>query len=179
MEQETSVSKIDVFYQGSKIQRVEHLEADGDATLGAIKAQIVAKHACDADVLLFREDGDEPVDETLSAKTAAGPSGAKLHVHACRHIDITVAFAGRTAKRKFAPGTTVGRVKQWAAEHEFGLTKDDAAEHVLQIASTGDRPAPGTHIGSIAHCPDCRIAFDLVPDQRINGAHVEMSHDGT
>ena len=27
----------------------------------------------------------------------------------------------------------------------------------------------GTHLGAIAACPDCRIAFDLVPNERVNG----------
>lgn len=41
---------------------------------------------------------------------------------------------------------------------------------MLQIAVTKDRPDPGSHLGTIAACPDCRLAFDLVPNERVNGA---------
>ena len=40
---------------------------------------------------------------------------------------------------------------------------------MLQIAGTHDRPAPGTHLGTLAACPECCFAFDLVPDERVNG----------
>ena len=49
-----------------------------------------------------------------------------------------------------------------------------AGEHVLQIAGTHDRPSPSTHVGVLVHCPDCQIAFDLVPDQRVNGSCGEV-----
>ena len=50
------------------------------------------------------------------------------------------------------------------------MTGEEAGEHVLQIAGTKDRPDPGTHLGTIASCPACKIAFDLVPDERVNGS---------
>jgi hypothetical protein len=45
----------------------------------------------------------------------------------------------------------------------------DAAEHVLQLTGTADRPDADTHIGALASCPDCRLAFDLVPLKRVEG----------
>ena len=50
------------------------------------------------------------------------------------------------------------------------MTEEEAGEHVLQIAGTQDRPPPGAHIGTLTSCPACRVHFDLVPDERINGA---------
>jgi hypothetical protein len=50
------------------------------------------------------------------------------------------------------------------------MTPEEASEHVLQILGTQDRPSPGTHLGALTKCPHCRLAFDLVPDQRVNGA---------
>jgi hypothetical protein len=49
------------------------------------------------------------------------------------------------------------------------MTPQEAGEHVLQITGTKDRPDPGTHLGTLAACPDCRLAFDLVPNERVNG----------
>ena len=98
-----------------------------------------------------------------------GGRGAAVGQHYQVHVAVAVAFNGETVHHRFGPGTTVARVKTWAAERKFGMTPQEAGEHVLQIAGTKDRPDPGTHLGSIASCPDCRIAFDLVPNERVNG----------
>jgi hypothetical protein len=82
---------------------------------------------------------------------------------------MAVTFNGETVHHHFGPGTTVARVKTWAAERKFGMTPQEAGEHVLQISGTKDRPDPGTHLGTIASCPACKIAFDLVPNERVNG----------
>jgi hypothetical protein len=57
-------------------------------------------------------------------------------------------------------------VKRWATEHKFGMSEEEAGEHVLQIAGGHDRPAPGTHIGSLTDSKVCGLAFDLVADER-------------
>lgn len=163
------MTHIDVFYQVEHSGRIEHLRADESETLAGIKARIGDKHGCGTDALIFFEEGDEPLDETATVGSVAGPAGAKLHVHRCRRVHVAVNFAGKAVAREFAPGTTVAHVKRWAAEREFGMSRDEAGEHVLQITGTHDRPAPGTHIGALAACPACRVAFDLVPDERVNG----------
>jgi hypothetical protein len=53
---------------------------------------------------------------------------------------------------------------------KFGMSEEEAGEHVLQIAGTHNRPAPGTHIGALVSHGQCRIAFNLVPEERVNGA---------
>jgi hypothetical protein len=60
-------------------------------------------------------------------------------------------------------------VKHWATEG-FGMSPEDAGEHVLQLTGTAERPSPGTHLGVLAHCPECHVRFDLVPNERVNGA---------
>lgn len=165
------MKRVDVFYQGEGICEINHLETDSEQTLAAVKAAIVQKHGGDVDLLIFVEEGEgEPVAETRTVATIAGPAGAKIHLHRCRHVEVLVSFAGKTAKRVFAPSATVARVKQWAALHEFGMTEEEAGEHVLQISGSHDRPAPGAHIGTLTACPACRVHFDLLPDERINGA---------
>ena len=57
-----------------------------------------------------------------------------------------------------------------AINHGGALIRGDLdGEHVLQIAGTKDRPDPGTHLGTITSCPACKIGFDLVPNERVNG----------
>ena len=49
------------------------------------------------------------------------------------------------------------------------MSKEEAGEHVLQISGTHERPNPGTHIGALRMVGCHTLAFDLVPDQRVNG----------
>jgi hypothetical protein len=163
------MNTIEVFYQGEQIGRVDHLEIPATAILADVKAVIVSKHHC-ADALLFLEDGEDAIDEQTPVGKIASATGLKLHVHRCRRIDVTVTFNNDTVERKFAPGTTVARVKRWAAEQKFKMTPEEAGEHVLQIVGTQERPAPSAHIGTLTSHPACRIAFDLVPNERVNGA---------
>jgi len=160
---------IDIFYQLEGISEIQHILAPPDETVAALKARIKAKHGISDDAWLFVEDDDGDIDESKSVGAIATSAGVKVHLHRCRRVDVTVAFAGRTLEHKFAPGTTVARIKRWAAQ-ELGMSKEDVGEHVLQISGTHHRPTPSTHIGTLAKCPACRIAFDLVPDERVNGS---------
>ena len=162
---------IDIFYQVEGVSEIQHISAASDEQLGALKTRIAAKHSIGNDGALFPEDIDDPVNETVTVGSIATPAGAKLHLHRCRSITVTVAFAGRMLEHRFGPGTTVARVKNWAAQ-QLGMSKEDAGEHVLQISGTRERPTPSTHIGTLASCPACRVSFDLVPDERVNGAPV-------
>lgn len=161
---------IDVFYQGEGIGEIAHIEIEPDTAFAALKTILIEKHGATHGALLFLEDEDEPLDESILVKDRASPKGLKVHVHHCRHVEVTVTFNGESVERRFPPSATVARVKRWAAEKKFGMSEDEAGEHVLQIASTHDRPAPGTHIGSLTESKICNLAFDLVPDERVNGA---------
>jgi hypothetical protein len=152
------MTSIDVFYQGEGIREIAHFEADPAHTFAIVKLAIVEKHGLEHETLIFLEDSDEPVDEQCFLREHIGRAGIKAHLHRCRHIAVEVTFNGEIVHHRFGPGTTVNRVKKWAAEHEFGM-----------ISGSTDRPDPGTHLGAIVSCPDCRIAFDLVPNERVNG----------
>ncbi|MFZ5610270.1 MAG: hypothetical protein ACOY99_11760 [Pseudomonadota bacterium] len=164
------MKSIDLFYQGEGVGEIEHIELEPDATFAVLKARLVEKHKVPFDALLFIEDEDEPIDEGVHLKDRATAKGLKVHIHRCRHVEVTVTFNGETVERRFPPSTTVARVKRWAAETKFEMSEEEAGEHVLQIAGTHDRPAAGTHIGALTNGKVCALAFDLVPDERINGA---------
>lgn len=163
------MKSIDLFYQGEGVGEVAHLELEPEATFAVLKARLVEKHQIPVDALLFIEDEDEPIDEGVLLKDRATAKGLKVHIHRCRHVEVTVTFNGETVERRFPPSATVARLKRWAAEKKFGMSEEEAGEHVLQIAGTHDRPAPGTHIGALTDGKVCGVAFDLVPDERING----------
>jgi hypothetical protein len=165
------MTKVNVFVQGEGISDVLRIELDPGTTVGGLKkeCEAIRKIPLNGEVAVFTEDADAPLGDDIAISTLDVRHGIRLHVHRCRHVEVKVSFAGRAAERSFTPAATIGRVKLWAAQ-EFGLSKEDAAEHVLQISGSTVQPDPDTHVGSLVSCPTCGIAFDLVPSQRINGS---------
>ncbi len=165
------MKSLDLFCQGEGVGETVHIELDLDATFAVLKARLTEEHRIPPDdALLFIEDEDEPLDESVLVKDRATAKGLKVHIHRCRQVKVTVMFNGKTAECHFPPSATIARVKRWAAEKEFGMSEDEAGEHVLQVAGTHERPAPGTHIGVLTNDKDDSVSFDLVPDERVNGA---------
>ena len=164
------MNSIDLFCQGEGIGEILHIELESDAPFAVLKSRLAEELRIPDDALLFIEDEDEPIDESILVKERATAKGLKVHIHRCRYVKVSVMFNGKTVECHFGPSATVARVKRWAAEKEFGMTEDEAGEHVLQIAGTHDRPAPGTHIGALTDDKADSLSFDLVPDQRVNGA---------
>jgi hypothetical protein len=164
------MASIDIFYQGEGLLDIQHLEVAPEATFGVVKALLLERHAGLENALLFVEEEEEPIEDAVCVKDRALATGLKIHLHRCRYVETTVAFNGHQVERRFSPAATVARVKHWAAVEKFGMTAEEAGEHVLQIAGKHDRPAPGTHIGTLTDGRVCGVAFDLVPDQRVNGA---------
>lgn len=161
---------IDIFYQGEGIREIGHLEFGAEDTIRDLKHAIEKKNGLSGEFLVFIEDQDEPASDKDRLEKHGGKGGIKIHLHRCRQIKVAVTFNGETVHHPFSPATTIARVKQWAAVRKFGMSEDEAGEHVLQIAGTHDRPAPNVHIGTLAAHPGCSIGFDLVPDERVNGA---------
>jgi len=168
------MTSISIFYQGAGIPDVEHLEADIEKTFKEIKDLLGAKHAFTGEFFLFLENEDEPAQDNLKLEKQKSPKGIKAHIHHCRHIEVSVTFNGQTVHHQFGPGTTIAKVKHWAAVKKFQMTDEEAGEHVLQISGTHDRPKPGTHLGALSSCKECRIAFDLLPNERVNGMFIDQ-----
>ena len=161
---------IELFYQGEGLGEMQHLEIEADASVAVLRARLVEKHGLSPDVLVFLEDEDEPIRDDMPLKECATEKGLKVDLHRLRQVKVTVTFNGKIVERLFSPGATIARVKRWAAEREFGMSEAEAGEHVLQFSGKHDRPAPGTHIGALSDVETRVLAFDLVPDERVNGA---------
>src|SRR5579872_7099731 len=124
---------VNVFYQGEGLREIEHLEVSEEQALSALKSLLIQRHGLPAEFLIFLEDGDEPLDQTLPVRECSSSGSVKLHLHRCRHVEVAVSFNGKTVEHRFAPAATIARVKRWAAEKQFGMSRDEATEHVLQI----------------------------------------------
>jgi hypothetical protein len=95
---------------------------------------------------------------------------SRIHVHRCRNVVVKVTFNGTDKEETFRPAATVKRVKRWAVGKKgFDLSDVDAAEHVLQLSGSTERPDEDVHIGTLVTHPQCAVSFDLVPKVRIEG----------
>jgi len=160
---------IDIFYQGEGIAALEHIAIAEHEAFGTLRLAIAEKHGHREDVLLFIEDEGYPVADDVLIISKAGRAGVNAHVHRCREIKVLVHFKEKSVHHLFAPGSTVARVKHWAAVHKFGMTEEEASHHHLQIAGTTDQPGPGTHIGTLVSSKTCMVDFDLVSTPKVNG----------
>ncbi|MDA7430898.1 hypothetical protein PGB28_20765 [Primorskyibacter aestuariivivens] len=167
------MTQIDVFYQGEDLDDIQHLELEDAATIGDFKKLISERHGANVDVHVFIEDAEDPSSDDACLADLGDPTGLKLHYHRQRRIEVCVTYNGEDECRLFPPSATIKRVKRWFAKNKFGMAKEEAGEHLLQISGTHERPHPGTHIGALAKCGCTKLEFDLVPDQRVNG-HTEL-----
>jgi hypothetical protein len=164
---------IQVFMQGEGIRDIRLVEVPAGASIRDVVAVAIAhgfSAATDGAAVIFVEDSDDALALDLTIEAAGIHHHGSMHVHRCTTVATTVHFNGDSKVRNFGPGTTVARVKDWAVStHVFNLTPVDAAEHVLQITGTQDRPDEDVHIGTLVHAPHCVLAFDLVAKVRVEG----------
>ena len=167
------MTKIDILLQGEAIADIELIAVPEGTTFGALLAEAAKRRtASDADevaFLIFLEDEDEPIDPKRRIGRHAAGRPHRVHVHRCRRIEVRTTFNGETKAATFAPGTTVGAAKRKIAQGLFDMDPKDAAEHVLQLAGTAERPEPDTHLGALVTKQRCAIDFDLVPLTRVEG----------
>jgi len=165
------MSKINIFLQGEDIKDVVRLQLEPRDTVLDVKRACASQVGVQADggAAVFLEDREESLDDAATIESLAGKHGVRLHLHRCRRVEVKVTYSGRAVEHAFAPGVTLGTVKLLAAK-DLGIPKDDAAELILQIAGTKEQPDVDVHLGTLVAGPACAIAFDLVPNPRIQGA---------
>jgi len=135
---------------------------------GLHAALITAGVVLTDDTLVFLDEVDSPLDRHGDEPLGHLHHGHRVHVTRCRHIEVTVNYLERQAQRKFSPSRRIRAVKEWAVS-EFGLDHKDAAEHVLQVCNSKERPTSDTPLHTLLHGHGCHLCFDLVPEKRVEG----------
>lgn len=139
------------------------------ATLGDLRKAIeTAGVPLDAELHIFLDETEEPLHGDHGRPVHGLRHGSRVHVTRCKRIKTTVHYLERTAEHEFAPGARVRAVKAWAV-HTFKLSPKDAAEHVLQICKSTQRPAADTPLHELVTADHCALCFDLVPEKRVEG----------
>lgn len=138
-------------------------------TLGDVRKAIEAVGVLlEVEMHVFLDEAQEPLHGDLGQVVHGLRPGSRLHVTRCKQIKTSVHYLERTVEHEFAPGARVRTVKSWAA-HAFEVSPKDAAEHVLQICKSTQRPAADTPLHELVHGHACTLCFDFVPEKRVEG----------
>jgi hypothetical protein len=122
----------------------------------------------DAETFVFLDEAEAHDHGDKHERLSDLKHGCRVHVSRCKQIETTVHYLDQTATHRFAPGTRVRAVKAWAARH-FGVNPKDAAEHVLQLCKSTERPSSDTPLNQLVHGHGCAVCFDFVPEKRVVG----------
>lgn len=117
---------------------------------------------------VFVDEAEQHLHREGKQLVSGAKHGMRVHVARCHRIKTTVNFLDKTVERGFPPGARLRGVKAWAVR-EFHLDHKDAAEHVLQICNSNDRPSSDKPLHALVHGHDCAVCFDLVPEKRVEG----------
>jgi hypothetical protein len=163
------MSKVGIFIQVHGDPGLREAELPEGATLGELHTALASLGInIDAETFVFIDEADHPVEGARHQPVPTLKRSCRVHVSRCKHIDTTVNYLDKTADHKFAPGARIRAVKAWAVE-KFRLSLKDAAEHVLQLCKSSERPSSDTPLHQLVHGHDCALCFDLVPEKRVEG----------
>jgi hypothetical protein len=163
------MSKQIIFVQVHGSPTIVEAEISAAPTVGELHA-ILAGRGIEivAGTFIFVDEAELPLQGQHHEPVHGLKHGGRVHVTRCRRIKTTVHFLDKTAEHQFAPGARVRAVKEWAA-HTFNLSPKDAAEHVLQLCNSTERPPSDTPLHQLVRGSACELCFDLVPEKRVEG----------
>ncbi len=175
------MSKITVFVQVHGRPGVLEAELPAATTVGNLHDALAAAGVqLDPETFIFIDEAEDHIGGERNDPIHGLKHGCRVHVCRCKHIKTTVHYLEKTAERDFSPGARVRKVKDWAV-HRFELNPKDAAEHVLQLCNSTERPSSDTPLHQLLagqdhhgghdhhHGHGCSLCFDLVPDKRVEG----------
>lgn len=138
------------------------------ATFGDLHDALAAAGVpINADTFIFIDEAEECLHGERIHLVPGIKRGARIHVTRFRRIKTTVHFLDQTEEHEFPPGARVRAAKSLAA-HTFHMTPADAADHVLQLCGSTERPTSDTPLHELAK-GGCAVCFDLVPEKRVEG----------
>ncbi len=160
--------QIKLFLQFEGHRPIELIEVAESAGPDEILAAAAALGAEIEEAFVFLGFDEIPLHREKRLHEQGVHEKARVHVHRCRSIRVLLHYADEPEMHHgFAPSATVEQVKRWYV-HKLKMSAVDAAEHVLQITGTSERPEPDLQIGALVHgC--CDLSFTLVPLKRVEG----------
>jgi hypothetical protein len=163
------MSQLLVFIQAHGQAEILEAELPPEVTLGDLNDALDGLGiAVDSETFIFIDEAAEHEQGERHRRLHHLRHGSRIHVSRCKRIATTVNFLDKSDERAFPPGARVRAVKEWAV-HAFHMHPKDAAEHVLQLCNSTDRPPSDTPLHQLVHDHHCALCFDLVPEKRVEG----------
>lgn len=163
------MSNVGIFIQIHGESGLREAELPEAATVGELHTALASLGVkVEAGTFIFIDEADQPVEGERHQHLPPLKRGCRVHVSRCKRIATTVHYLDKAAEHTFPPGARVRAVKAWAVE-KFRLSPKDAAEHVLQLCKSTERPSSDTPLHQLVHGHDCALCFDLVPEKRVEG----------
>jgi hypothetical protein len=163
------MSTITIFIQAHGRGGITEAEVAAELTAIELNAELARLgFEVAPETFVFIDEAEEHVHPGKNEPVHGIKHGSRVHISHCHRIKTTVHYLERTIEREFAPGARVRAVKAWVV-HELKMKPTDAAEHVLQLCNSKDRPASDTALHELTHGHDCAVCFDFVPEKRVEG----------
>jgi hypothetical protein len=174
------MTRLQIFVQGEGKRDIRVLDLSPLTTVrelmeaaqaqGVVASQNGARNADGNTIAVYAEDSDMPLPPDATLEAAGLGNQSSVHLSRCKQVTVTVNYNGKEHSEMFGPGVPMRRVKAWAVGKKgFNFTPVDAAEHILQLTGTVDRPDEDVHIGTLVGVTGCRVEFDLVAKVRVEG----------
>lgn len=158
-----------IFIQVHGSRQIVEAEISAAPTMGELQDLLAARSIqIVAGTFIFIDEAAEPIRGERHEPVHGIKHAGRVHVTRCHRIKAMVHFLDKTAEHEFPPGARVRAVKEWAT-HIFKLRPQDAAEHVLQLCNSTDRPSSDTPLHQLVHGHGCELCFDFVPEKRVEG----------
>jgi hypothetical protein len=142
-----------------------------DATVNELIDNITAAAGLtrnpDQKLVLFLEDGDEPLEHHRKLCECEIRHRHHVHCHHCESIKVSV-FYNDDKHVSFRPSAKVERVLEWAIK-EFKLTPAEAADKFLTLKGKDEELPLDAHIGSFADPHNCAVNLCLTAPVEVNG----------
>jgi hypothetical protein len=145
---------------------VEPNDKVSDLLQDAVKLGFPADALIEA--LVFVEDRDEPAAHSSTLGDAGVREGSRIHIHTCRRIEVSCNYNGQTKEKEFSPTARVRRVKD-AFGRDFEVDPHDLGSFTLLICGSRTEPDENTQIGALTTYPKCKLCFDLVKRENVQG----------
>lgn len=163
------MAKLIVFIHTHDRPGILEAELTEAATIGELYAVFAALGIkIDAETFVFVDESEHHQSSDHHRPVGGLKHGSRIHVCRCKRIKTSVHYLDKTETHEFTPGARVKAVKERAVL-TFKLNPKDAAEHVLQICGSPNRPSTDTRLSELLKPHECALCFDLVPEKRVEG----------
>jgi hypothetical protein len=160
---------IEIDVEGETLAEPEVITIETGSPLRGLVVDISSKTGITVEeLLLFEEDGDEPLVLDLLVEESRG--SIIHHAHRARTVEVVVNYKGLKASKRFPPSARVQRVLDWAVSvKEFNIDATIAPEMELALHGQTNELPKQAHIGRYVTHPHHHLELDLIRGVVPNG----------